>query len=451
MIHDKPPFSLASVYSDPKRLGEAIPLVGTPFVRALNWPYRPWRKVRPMARQQGLSPEATWFALKMIRSGSWRDLDLDQMGGASFGLCSLPPIFERLHRIDQSLGGGLPSSIGSDDGSLADQELRKRLVVRTLMDEAIDSSRIEGAVTTRKRALELLRSGASPADKSERMVVNNYSAMQWVNSKLREPLSVDMLLELQCILTRGTMEDPSASGRLRIASDQVVIVDERSGEEVFVPPAAEQLPQRLDALCKFANDSHTGDRFLHPIVKACILHFMVGYEHPFVDGNGRTARAVFYWYVLRSGYRIFEFLVISELILKAFAKYPQAYIDTEDDDGDLTYFVAYKLDVIERSIARFHEYLSREQEQIERSLLLVRRFRGLNLRQRLLLEHALKHPKSEYTAKSYATTNAITPQTARSDLETLRKRRLLSSFRVAKAVHYVPSPDLQRKLGHTPA
>ncbi len=450
MIHDKPPFVLAGVYSDHKRLGEALPLAGTSFVRGLNWPYRPWRKVRPMARQQGLSPETAWLALKFTRAGSWRNLDLVQMGGSNFGLCSFPPMFERLHRIDQSIGGGLPAPIASQDGGFAAQELRKRLVVRSLMDEAIESSRIEGAVTTRKRALDLLRSGEAPSDNSERMVVNNYSAMQWVKGKLQDPLSVEMLLELQSILTLNTMDDPSASGRLRVSQDQIAVVDQRSGTEVFVPPPAEDLPHRLKALCKFANEVHSGDQFIHPIVKACILHFMVGYEHPFVDGNGRTARAVFYWYALRSGYRIFEFLVISELILKAYAKYPQAFIDVEDDDGDLTYFVAYKLEVIERSIARFQEYLSHEQEQIERSLLLVRKFRDLNLRQRLLLEHALKHPKTVYTVKSYATTNVIMPSTARSDLEALRRRRLLNTFKVGKAVHYVPSPDLQRKLGQLP-
>jgi Fic family protein len=53
------------------------------------------------------------------------------------------------------------------------------------------------------------------------------------------------------------------------------------------------------------------DKFIHPVVRAIILHFMIGCGHLFVDGNGRTARALFYWSVLHQKYRLMEFISIS--------------------------------------------------------------------------------------------------------------------------------------------
>lgn len=61
----------------------------------------------------------------------------------------------------------------------------------------------------------------------------------------------------------------------------------------------------MTAMCAFPN-GHLPDTFIHPAIRAIILHFWLGYDHPFVDGNGRTARALFYWAMLRQNYSLFE-------------------------------------------------------------------------------------------------------------------------------------------------
>ncbi len=314
------------------------------------------------------------------------------------------------------------------------------------MDEAAESSMIEGAATTRKEALDLLRSGRRPTSAGERMVVNNYVAMQHIKNLVDKDLSVEMLFELQSILTDQTLEDPTAAGRLRRADESVRVEDSRDGSVMYVPPPAETLPERLNALCAFANRSHTGEEFLHPITKACILHFMIGYDHPFVDGNGRTARAVFYWHALRNGYSIFEYLAVSEIIRKGFARYPQAYLDTEQDDGDLTYFILYKLDVIEQALDRLAQHLRTEEDKVRQSERLLRVSRDLNLRQRLLLEHALRHPTAEYTITSHMNSNGIAINTARADLDSLVRRRLMTRTKRGKKTIYHPDPGLAGRL-----
>ena len=65
--------------------------------------------------------------------------------------------------------------------------------------------------------------------------------------------------------------------------------------------------------------------FLHPVIRSILLHFWVAYDHPFVDGNGRNARALFYWSMLRHGFWLAEFFSISHEILKAPRKYYRAF------------------------------------------------------------------------------------------------------------------------------
>ncbi len=329
---------------------------------------------------------------------------------------------------------------------MSDPAMRARFAIRSMMEEAIESSRIEGAMTTRVDALDLLRSGRAPKTEHERMVTNNYAAMQLIKKWLGRELTIEMLHELQTTVTRGTLESEGHTGRFRLPGEPVRIEDNRTGEVVYTPPPAVGLEDRMKDILNFANQDHIGDSFIHPIVKACILHFMIGYEHPYCDGNGRTARAVFYWLALRSGYRVFEFLVISELIRKSFAKYAEAYLNAEQDEGDLTYFIFYKLRVITKAIDRLSEHLADEEAKIQRSLQLVDKHPGINIRQRLLLDYALRHPKTVFTVRSHHTSNRITANTARRDLESLVKRRLMSTFRSGRTVQYVLAPSAHDRL-----
>lgn len=448
MPQDPPPMTSRDLPGHP-RFAEAIGLVSQPIVRDLTDRYRPWRKVRPIARDANLDPELVWIATKFRRMAMWQPLPLVAANGRRFVLAQLGTISEQLHRIDRETGGGGLVALEHEHGVLSDLDSQRRFLIRSMMDEAIDSSVIEGAKTSVEVARDLLRSGRPPRDKSERMVANNYAVMKSIKASLGQPLTTKLLIEWQRILTDHALDDDApadGSGRLRRPDESVRVEDKRTGDQIYVPPDANGLEQRLSAICEFANAKHSGERFLHPVLKACVLHFMIGYEHPFVDGNGRTARALFYWSALRSGYRAFEFLTISTLIKAAIAKYPQAYIDTEEDEGDLTYFVLYKLDVISRAIERLAAFLSEEEVRIETSVNMLRLDETLNLRQRLLLQHALRHPGADYSARSQANTNGVTLMTARADLESLRTKGFLQTFKVGRAVHYVLDPSVTTKL-----
>ena len=253
---------------------------------------------------------------------------------------------------------------------------------------------------------------------------NDRQQLHWhgfLRDKVNEELTVPMLLELQKILTEGTL-DPSVVGRLRRPNDVVEVVDQRDGQIVHTPPDARLLDDRIESLLAFANGKTVDDEFLHPVVKAILLHFMIGYDHPFVDGNGRTARALFYWSMARSGYWLTEFLSISAVIRKSPVQYVRAYVFSEIDDCDVTYFLDYNLRVILDSIRLLHIYVARKTKETNRLEILLRGSRAaavLNHRQVALLGHMLKHPDVAYTIEGHRRSHNVTYETARTDLAAL--------------------------------
>lgn len=280
------------------------------------------------------------------------------------------------------------------------------------------------------------------------MIVNNYLGMEFLRDSVDEELTLPMLLELQRILTEGTL-DPEAVGRLRHSGDAVQIVDQRDGEVIHTPPDAAQLDDRIESLLKFANGRTPDDEFLHPVVKAVLLHFMVGYHHPFVDGNGRTARALFYWSMARSGYWLTEFLSISAVISKSPIQYARAYVFSEVDDCDVTYFLDYNLRVILDSIRLLHVYLARKIRETSRLEAMLRgstATAGLNHRQVALLGHVLKHPDSVYTIDGHRRSHNVTYETARTDLAALDSLGFVVKYTRGRRLMYRMADRFEERL-----
>ncbi|MBI5342114.1 MAG: Fic family protein [Deltaproteobacteria bacterium] len=345
--------------------------------------------------------------------------------------------------IDKNAGG----RIASDYPDLP-SENRERYLISSLMEEAIASSQIEGAATTRKVAKEMLRTGRSPRNRAERMILNNYVTIQKIKKYIKQPLTIEMLHDLQMSMTEGTLQDTSASGRFRTESDEIVVIDESDGQVLHVPPAAADLPARMETFLAFANDARD-DPFIHPVIRAVLLHFWLAYEHPYVDGNGRTARAVFYWFMLSRDYRLFEYISISRVIHKAIGLYARAFLHSERDGNDATYFLVYHTRAILLALEELHLYLKRKQEEARRTAELLRRIAGLNHRQQALLRHALKHPDATYTILSHRNSHNISYGTSRADLLDLARRKFLLKKKAGKTFRFEVAGDIVPKLGLT--
>lgn len=401
--------------------------------------YLHWDKLRYYKAPEGYSHEEWWHALKRERRLLFKTIPLNDKNETSFKYLIADPIPEKLHRIDQGAGGiiQMPEPITNPD-------TRDQYYVSSLIQEAITSSQLEGAATTREIAKEMIKTGRAPIDRSEQMVLNNFQTMRRIGKLKNEPLTKELIFHIHQIITDKTLEDKTATARFRKADERIVVVDMYN--EVFHdPPPAQQLESRMSAMCDFAN-SKSPVGFVHPVIRSIILHFWLAYDHPFVDGNGRVARALFYWSMLRHGYWLFEFISISQIMLKAPAKYGRAFLYTETDDNDLTYFILYQLDVIHRAIKELHEYIKRRTERLQAVERELRGVAVLNHRQRVLVSHALRHPYQQYTFRSHQTSHNVVYQTSRLDLLDLEKRGLLTSRKIGKTWHFTPVSNLEEKL-----
>jgi Fic family protein len=410
--------------------------------------YLHWDKLRHLDPPGDLDSEEWWWKIKSERSGGLRDLPLTDPVGRHFAYGLPDLVLKSLRAVDRHCSG----EVAMDDVITSEHGARQRYLVNSLMEEAIRSSQLEGATTSRRAAKDLLRSGREPRDRSERMIVNNFRALQFMRDEIGERLTPDSVLELHRIVTDGTLEDPSAAGRLqRPGEPRVAVFDRDDGRPIHRPPAAEQLPERMELLCRFANEGDDAERFVHPVIRAILLHFWLAYDHPFEDGNGRTARILFYWSMRENGYWLVEYLPISKILRGAPAKYARAFMETESDGGDTTYFLLHQLAVIERSIAELHRYLRRKTNEIQEIEALIHGRDGFNHRQLGLLSDALRHPDRTYTMGGHARIHRITHETARSDLSQLVRGQLLTRRKIGREYIFEPAPDLPSRLKESPA
>lgn len=394
----------------------------------------------------GVSKEAAWAAIKLSRACGSKALELRSECGSPFFICSTDfcdAVIHAVESVTSRLGGAAASSPQYRDNT-------RYLVDSLMMEEAISSAQLEGAATTRKIAKDMLGKERMPQDDDERMILNNYHLMKHAKYNKDESLSVALICEFHGIATAGIDEEHVLPGHIRGSDD--IFVGGAGDDVVHQPPKAALLPARLEALCRFANDRHDGQdgrHFIHPVVKAIILHFMMGYEHPFRDGNGRTARCLFYWFMLKSGYWPFEYISISTLLKEAPMQYGRSYIHTETDAFDLTYFVTYQLRVIERAIHEFMDYFEdKRKESVELMSWLdtLELKDALNYRQGHFLKKVLQHPGRVFTPKELTHDYDVSENTARKDLEKLLGMKVLFKVQEGKGFLYLAREDADANL-----
>jgi Fic family protein len=409
----------------------------------LRGDYIHWDKLRHLTPPDGLSHEEWWLGVKIARTSALQRIPLRDSAGRNFSYNTPAAVQRLLHFVDRHCSGEIAMA-----EVVTDEQARRHYLVNSLMEEAIRSSQLEGATTTRKVAKELLRTGRAPRDRSELMILNNYRALQFIRDDMGERLTPEVVFELHRIITEGTLDDPTAAGRLQSVDEvRVDVVDATTGSIVHTPPPADQLPVRLQALCDFANaDAEDTHGFVHPIVRAILLHFCLAYDHPFEDGNGRTARALFYWYARTRGYWMIEYLSISKILRGAPAKYGRAFLLTETDEGDTTYFLLHQLETIKGAVDELHAYLRRKVREIREVERLIKDADGLNHRQLALLGDAIRDPDTSYTYVSHANSNRVSHETARSDLLELRDLGLLRSRKSGRQHVYSAVDDLPHAL-----
>ena len=428
---------LSSYVGDPQRLFRILqnPAEG-------RSEYLPWDKLRFKTPPEGLTHEEWWLAVRLARRNAQRELALlVDVDGNTFTYTLPDVVLASIDVINRNASGAITIS-----EQVTNPATRDRYVVSSLIEEAITSSQLEGASTSRRTAKEMIQSGRAPRDRSERMILNNYHAMQRISELRSEPLTPELVCEIHRIVTDGTLDDPESAGRIQNDDALRVSVWGDGDQLLHRPPPVAQLPDRIRRLCAFANGADAG-AYLPPVLRSLAVHFMMGYDHYFEDGNGRTARAVFYWSMLNQGYWLTEFLTVSRILRKAPSQYARSFLLTEQDDGDLTHFFIYHLGVIRRAIDELHTYLARKAEELRGIQRAISTMPGeFNHRELALLEHAVRSPGSVYSVTSHSSTHHVSGETARQDLMHLESLGLLTRSKMGKRHVWSPVADLSERL-----
>ena len=403
--------------------------------------YLHWDELRHREAPSGVTREDWWAAIRYQRVTRQVIVPpLVEAYGERFSYVDLPQIQQALHNFDRTnVGRVLLTALGDED-TVDDYR------VRQLIEEAISSSMIEGAKpTTREQASAMVREQRQPVSHDERMILNNWRAMRRILELHQQgsELTLDHLLELHRILGEDALDTPGVEGTLRCEADLVEVADPE-GNVWHIPPPAAGIEARIRALLRFANGTEDGP-FIHPVLRAIICHFWLGYEHPFRDGNGRMARALYYWCMLRHGYEMAEFLSISGPIDRSPTAYYMAFAHTETDEGDLTYFILHQLEVMQQALRELIAHLERRAKRLRNLEQTVADFDELNHRQRTLLQHTVRHPRASYTIKGHAASHRVHYQTARTDLIDLVERGFFEQRRVGKGKRFFASPRFAKR------
>lgn len=374
-----------------------------------------------------------WNAIKISRIG-----ELISFGKRLFKFKITTHMQKFLHEFDMNFGGTLLTS------DTISEKKKQYYLLSSLMEEAIASSQMEGANTTRKVAKDMLRKQAKPKNIDQQMIVNNYNTIRFLVEQKDKNFSPELLLEIHKMISENTLENHEDEGKFR-TSDNIVVMDSLKGEIAHTPPSYTEINTYIDDLCNFANND---EKYIHPIVKAIIIHFIISYLHPFVDGNGRTARSLFYWYMLKKGYWLTEFLSISRIIYRSKNRYEKAFLYVENDELDLGYFINYNLNVLQQSFNELKIYLNKKTNE-EKSLFDFKFIKGINERQAQIIKMCIKKPSTIFIAKELETTFNVSVKTIRNDLIGLVQLGILDSLAInQRLTGYTRVQNLEEKLNH---
>lgn len=209
---------------------------------------------------------------------------------------------------------------------------------KAIIASSYNSTSIEGNPLDFKQVTELFnlkennKLNESLLNKSEIEVLNYFKTLE--NLDDYEKIDEKTVLEIHKNITEGTLNDSSMAGKFR--NFPVVIGNLKTGKLNFVPPSPIKVPYLIGELLDWVNAQDD----LNPIILAGIFHYEFVRIHPFVDGNGRTARALSTLILLLKGFDIKRYFSLDEYYNQDRLSY-YASLQSADKSGDLTEWLEY--------------------------------------------------------------------------------------------------------------
>ena len=308
---------------------------------------------------------------------------------------------------------GFLDAVKLKDDWIADMQ-KKALIL-----ESHHSTHIEGTALSLEQAKSILEGGKvkGVSHDDERELLNYKKAMDFISKYLGkdDPVSEGIVRELHKILVRGVRGENADPGNYR--KIQNYVVNSRTREVVYTPPAPLDVPHLMREFTEWVSKAED----VSPILVAGIAQFQFVHIHPFIDGNGRTARLLSTLILYKTGYDFKRLFTISEYYDKDRPAYYQAIQTVRKNNMDMTTWLEYFVDGLRSQMTEIHakgEQLIKQDSQLQK----IKKM-GLNKRQEKAIKHLII--KGTLSVNEYQSVASCIRRTAQRDLEELVEKKIV--------------------------
>jgi Fic family protein len=306
---------------------------------------------------------------------------------------------------------------------------------KTLILESHHSTHIEGTALNLEQAKDILEGkkvkGVSRDDEKE--LLNYKKAMDFISKYLgkNDPITEGVIRELHKITVnavRGGQAEPGSYRKI-----QNYVVNSRTKEVIYTPPAPLEIPHLMREFLDWINDNMEE---VSPVLTSAIVQFQFVHIHPFIDGNGRTARLLSTLILYKTGYDFKRLFTISEYYDKDRPAYYNAIQSVRKNKMDMTVWLEYFVGGLHSQMTKIQQ---RGEQLIQQDNILQKIKKiGLNTRQEKAVKHLLRN--GAISVSEYQLVASCVRRTAQRDLEELVEKNVIKV--VAKSAtdptkHYV--------------
>lgn len=222
--------------------------------------------------------------------------------------------------------------------------LRREAIIRS----AHSSTAIEGNPLSLEQVSDLAAGREITVRRKDRQEVLNYlEALERIPEfAQRSPFKSEDLLEVHKTVTKETLENPEDEGIFR--NRQVFVGNRITGEVIFMPPTTDQVPELVNEFLEWSNSTVVND--IDPVIEAGLAHYEFVRIHPFIDGNGRTARIMATLVLYKRGFDVKRFFALDDYYDQDRRAYYEALNRVDQSTWDLTGWLEYFTDGVAVSI-----------------------------------------------------------------------------------------------------
>lgn len=318
------------------------------------------------------------------------------------------------------------------EAAILSEDWIREMQDRALVLEAHHTTHIEGTQLTLEQSEQLLR-GQTPSNTDPddvRELVNYRDAFNLVANYLdnEAPVTEALLREIHKRLVRGVRGDSAAPGEYR--KIQNYVVNSKTGETVYMPPPAYEIQPMMQELVNYINNTID----LHPVFLSGVAQFQLVHIHPFLDGNGRSARLLSTLCLYRKSYDFKRLFTISEYYDRNRSHYYKAIQSVRENDMDMTLWLEY----FTHALAEQLQEVKVRGQAVIRTDILTKKHK-LSERQAKAIQHILQ--QGELTIKEFIQLWPNVPRrTLQRDLKILTDKSLIRAEGATNQLIYKLAP-----------